>query len=58
MLASFSGELRPERLDQRSTVRLDTSMPRSSSSSITLVPESGWRRYQRTAIRITSAGQR
>jgi hypothetical protein len=59
LLAGFSGQLRPERLHpaQNSAIR-DTSMPRSASSSITLVADSGWRTYQRTAIRITSAGHR
>ena|SRR5438876_11860256 len=58
VLASFSRQLRPECLAQRSMVRLDASMPRSASSSMTLVADCGWRKYQRTAFRITSAGQR
>jgi hypothetical protein len=33
-------------------------MPRSASNTITLVLESGCARYQRTAMRITAAGQR
>jgi len=33
-------------------------MPRSARNTITLVAESGWPSYQRTASRITSGGQR
>ena len=48
----------PKVCTQRRTVRLETSIPRSARNTITLVAESGWPRYQRTAIRITSGGQR
>jgi hypothetical protein len=58
MLRASSASCGPNVWTRRSTVWLDTSMPRSASSSITLVADNGWRRYQRTAIRITSAGQR
>jgi hypothetical protein len=37
---------------------LETSIPRSARNTITLVAESGCARFQRTASRITSGGQR
>ncbi len=39
-------------------VRCETSMPRSASNSRTCRLESGYARYQRTAVMMTSLGQR
>ncbi len=48
----------PQVYTQRSTVRGETSIPRSASRTITLVPESGCARDQRPAITAASAGPR
>ena len=52
---------RPEGLDPPQGGPLgdvDAPLPRSARNTITLVAESGWPSYQRTASRITSGGQR
>ena len=60
VLTGFSWEQQTEAKvwTQRNTVLLDTSTPLSASSSMTLAPDSGCRRYQRTAISHTWAGHR